>query len=126
MVQTMQRGAKSVIFAQILVAVTGGLIGLYWGRSVALSTGLGGLVCTLPNAIFTWRVFVTQGARQAQQVLRNLFLGEAIKWLLTIGLLIVVFKMLSPQPLAFFIGFVSCQSVFWFAAPLFKLAAVRK
>ena len=81
-----------VVFLQLVatgvaVAVAGGWAGLHG----AVSAGLGGIVCVLPNFLFALRLSrVAQRPKASYPV--NFFLGEFIKMALTVGLLVLIVK----------------------------------
>lgn len=65
-----------------------------WGQAGALSALLGGLVYIIPSAWFAWRLSI--GSRQHAVASTSLFfIGEAVKILLAIGILVAV-RLLFP------------------------------
>lgn len=72
-----------------MAAIAVGLTGLLFGGRGALSAGLGGVVCCLPNlacaGYLTWAA-KRKGGVQAHAF----FVGEAIKFALILGLLAVI------------------------------------
>ncbi|MDP5238828.1 ATP synthase subunit I [Uliginosibacterium sp. 31-16] len=70
-----------------LVAVLCGL--LFFGLRGAIWAGLGGLVCVLPSLLFAcYLTYVTQRHGRAQVM--AFFVGEAVKTVLSIGILVSV------------------------------------
>jgi ATP synthase protein I len=61
------------------------------GKSAALSALLGGVSCAVPNAWFAWRIQVSAqrpgGARAT-----DFFIGEAVKVMLTLMLMLLAVK----------------------------------
>jgi ATP synthase protein I len=75
--------------AVTLIAAVGA--GLLVGENGAVSAGLGGLSCTLPNFLFALRLTRVAGRRGASYAM-NFFLGEFIKIAATIAILLFVAK----------------------------------
>ncbi len=65
------------------------IVGLIGGQAIGISALLGGLCCLIPNALFALRLYVDTkkpgGANPA-----TFFVGEFVKILITIALLMVV------------------------------------
>lgn len=86
---------------------------------VGASFMLGGIVNILPTAYFAKTVFRYNGACAARQIVNSFYKGEAIKMLLTFTLFALIFKTLNIVPLAFIVGFIVAQMIFWFAPLIF-------
>lgn len=109
-------GAARLLRAQLLtLIVLSVLVILNSGLQASASVMLGGLVSTLPTAYFARTAFRYNGARAARQIVNSFYKGEAIKMLLTFSLFALIFKTLNIVPLAFIIGFIVAQTIFWFA-----------
>jgi ATP synthase protein I len=110
------RDALWALIAQALVVlICLPVIWCFWQIQAAGSFLLGGLVCLLPNAYLYRKAFSHFGARQAKQILKDLFLGEAVKLLLTAGLFVGTLLISWALPLWIFIGFILAQVGFWLA-----------
>lgn len=73
----------------------------------AYSLLLGGMICAVPNAYFTFKAFQYRGARAAQKIVRAFYQGEAIKILLTCAGFALSFVYVEPLSSgALFAGFV--------------------
>lgn len=108
-----------VIVAQLVVCAVLTLALLPLGLNFALSSLLGGLCCSLPNAYFIWKAFRYQGARSAKLIVSSFYRGEAGKLVLTTIGFILVFTLVKPlEPLALFGSFIAVQLVSWFAPSL--------
>lgn len=82
------------VYLQIVATVIAVLIlGLLVGAEGAISAGIGGFACTLPNAWFAWRLTATARRTDAPPMVANFFIGEFIKVVATIGLLAVAMKL---------------------------------
>jgi len=72
-----------------IIAATAG--GLFAGTQGAVSAILGGAACTLPNLLFALRLKAVANRRGASFP-ANFFLGEFVKILATIALLVLVVR----------------------------------
>ncbi len=114
-----RQSAFQIIFAQLcIVAVVTIVAWLGWGVFIAKSTSLGGLASVIPSSYFAWRVFARVDARQAKQIIRSFYMGEFIKLLLSVVLVIAFIKIFAVYLPAFFLGFAVAQLGFWLT-PLF-------
>ncbi len=68
----------------------------------AISAGLAGGVCALPNAFFAYQFFQRNGAQQAQRIVARFYQGEAVKLLISAGLFAGVFAWRGLVPEVFF------------------------
>lgn len=99
---------------QLLVAVIlASLWGLFRGYDSFLAASAGGMVCVLPNFFMAFWLFRHQGAQAARRILRSFFLGEAIKFLVTILLFAIALGLLRLEPLPLLVSFIVTQAVFW-------------
>ena len=81
-----------VILLQLGVTLLTALVaGLVVGEKSAVSAGLGGMVCTIPNFLFALRLARVARSRKASYPV-NFFLGEVFKVVATVGLLVIVAK----------------------------------
>jgi ATP synthase protein I len=114
-------GAKRLLLLQFLVAIVAAL--LFWvfvSFYSAYSALIGGLVCVLANWIFAKKVFVHSGARKAKQILQGIYLGEVLKYVLSIMLFIISVKFLYIKGLPFFVNYIITQSAFWVSPWMFN------
>ena len=112
--------AKRLIAYQVLVAVVVSLGFLAKDFNAAYSSLLGGLICIIPNMIFALYATRFGGARAAKQIARSFYLGETLKFVLTVVLFTVTFKFLTISVGPLFICYVLTLMVFWFSPLLLK------
>ena len=76
-----------------IAATAAATLGAGWfaGFHGAVSAGLGGLVCVVPNFLFALRLAKVAHS-QGKSYPVNFFLGEFIKIALTVGLLVLIVK----------------------------------
>ena len=88
------------------VVLTAAALGVLAGYSVAL----GGLISLFPGIWFMMRYFRLSGARAMERVVRNAFVGEAVKLVQMVVGFALVFALVRPlSPLAVLSGFVVVQ-----------------
>lgn len=113
-------GAKRLFLAQLSTILMFSISVLFiCGSYTSISIFLGGMMSVLPTAYFAKMAFKYNGAREAQQIVKSFYKGEAIKILLTISAFTLIFKTLHIVPSAFMVGFIVAQMMFWFAPLIF-------
>lgn len=102
---------------QIVLVVAVAILGTpFWGLSGLRDALLGGAACFIPNALFAWRLWATQG-RPARSFVFAFFLGELIKVALTVVMLMAIVKWLTPVHWeAMLLGMVAALQAPWMLA----------
>lgn len=97
---------------------------------VSLSSGfaalVGGGICLLANVVFVYYALRHGAARQAQQIVAMLFLGEFFKMVIIVVMFAIVFLYTAIQPVPALVGFLATQAVFWLAPFVFGRAIQAK
>ena len=108
-----------ILLAQVVVScLLAGVLALWQGQVVAVSTLLGGAIAVIPNAFLAARLLQPRAGDSAQAMLKAAWLGEIGKLVLTGLLFAIVFVAVRPlSALAVFGGFIAAQLVI-FGAPL--------
>src|SRR5262249_25602252 len=108
---------------QIAVVVLLTLIFLiFQGMQFAGSVLLGGAISILPNALFARWWFAYFKAKAANRLVGKFYVGEVIKLVLTVLLFIIVLTFISwVNILAYLLGFLMAQIVFWIG-PVLQLS----
>ena len=88
---------------------------------LAISLLLGGCCCLIPTFYFAYQLFRHARARAAYQAVQTLYVGELVKLVFTGCLCVFVFKFIPINPLAFFVGFLATQFMFWCAPVIYRL-----
>lgn len=96
------------------------LCGMLSGWLAAYSASLAGICCILSTAAFAAISFRKSGAKAAAEIARSFYRAEAVKWLITIMLMMVIFIFVPIVAGAFFATFVVVQMAYWVAPGLFK------
>lgn len=112
--------AYKMVLIQLAISIGLTLVGLAISSQVSFSLGVGSAIMVLVNFIFATIVFRKSGAQAAVEVNRAFKVGESIKILLTIGLLIVAFTLLPVHPPALLLGYVIIVLSQWFAPLIIK------
>lgn len=89
-----------------------------FGKKIACSVLLSGVVAFIPSLLFARKLFQYQGARSAKQILRAFYLGEAIKFVMSILLFTLVFIFFRVNAPAFFLTYIVVIMTHWLS-PLF-------
>jgi len=108
-----QNVVKRLIAFQLAITFILSLLFTWMSAQASGSALLGGLVAVIPNCIFAYRVFAHRGAQAAQAMVSALYRGEAQKLVITILLMILVFRFFTVVALAFFTTYIMALMVFW-------------
>lgn len=133
MTQPARQNHKAVIFAQqqrqLWVVCTLILLGLVWDFAVLGSVSppittknltAGAMLGFLGNLVFTRIAYRRTGAKARQAVMLNMYLGQMIKWALTLVGFALIFIFLKPLlPLAVFVGF--CALQLWHSVSMWRM-----
>ena len=113
--------AFKLICLQGLVALVAAvIIFVGWGVDASLSALAGGAVTILPNFVFATYAFRYMGASKAKQVFASFKRGNGLKFLLTIFLFALIFKLYPVILLPFFCSFILVMFVGLFAPVFFN------
>ena len=91
--------------------------GAYWlgGSSAALSAVCGGGIGIVAGLYQALRIFRVDASRDPAGVMRGVYIGEAVKIVLTVALMIAAIRVLGVEMLPFMIGYIAIYSVYWIA-----------
>lgn len=120
--------AMRVVWFQLLLGVLVGMVALAVAGRPAMSSALAGtLAAVVPNLVFVWVVFRHRGARAAKRVVGDLYLAEAGKFLLTVGLFTAIFAWLRPLAAGWvFAAYMAALTAYWFGPWLLAGPAERR
>lgn len=111
-----RRLAFSFVLGQAAVTVVAGM--LAWsiaGEQAALSALLGGGISTAGSLAMALVAFRRHTGLNALQMLMALFVGEAAKFLVIVGLFVVVLTLMKVSPVPMFGAYVATFFVYWVA-----------
>lgn len=107
---------RSISFTALFITIVSIVLFLFNKIILGYSFFIGGLAWVLPNLYFAQKVFIEMRPQQLRQIIRNFYLGEFSKIVLTGIIFIVSVKLLPLNIISFFIGFIFAQIVFWLIA----------
>lgn len=106
--------ALKIIVAQLLVTVVIAIGLLLWtGQHAAYSAGVGGCVSAVASLYFASRVFRKDGTASPERLLRSLYVGEAVKILMTVALFVVAIVMFDVDILFMLLAYAATLPVYW-------------
>ena len=111
---------KLICLQGVVAFIAALIIFVGWGVDAGLSALAGSSVAVLPNFVFAVYAFRYVGASKAKQVFTSFKRGNGLKFLLTILLFALVFKLYSVMLLPFFCSFILVMFVGLFAPVFFN------
>lgn len=94
------------------VAVIAGLIG---GSDFAVSAAIGGSIGIVAGLYQALRMFRIDASQDPNRFLRSVYVGEAVKILLTVALMIAAIRVLGVAMLPFMLAYIAIYVVYWMA-----------
>jgi ATP synthase protein I len=91
--------------------------GAFWlgGSSAALSAVTGGGIGIVAGLYQALRMFRVNAALDPTGFMRGVYVGEAVKIVLTVALMIAAIRVLGVEMLPFMIGYIAIYSIYWIA-----------
>lgn len=111
---------KLICLQGVVALVAAVIIFVGWGVQASLSALAGSVVALLPNFVFAAYAFRYMGASKAKQVFTSFKRGNGLKFLLTIFLFALIFKLYSVMLLPFFCCFILVMFAGLFAPVFFN------
>ncbi|MBB1367250.1 ATP synthase subunit I [Pseudoalteromonas sp. SR44-5] len=111
---------KLICLQGVVALIAAVIIFVGWGVDAGLSAIAGGTVAVLPNFVFVIYAFRYMGASKAKQVFASFKRGNGLKFLLTIFLFALIFKLYPVIFLPFFCSFILVMFVGLFAPVFFN------
>ena len=109
------------VFSVLLLAL---LLWVFKGGMAGYSAVWGGVTVILPNFYFARKLFAQTGAQAMNKIVRAFYVGEVMKLALTIGLCLLIFKLIPIAMLSFFAAFIVAQAVV-FLVPLVDMISSK-
>lgn len=117
-----------LIIVQLLLSIAAAAgFWLFKDARASVAAFLGGMVYTIPNALFVKQVFEYRPAREINRIVWAFYRGEVLKLALTALLFAMVFKWVKPLDVgAFFAAFIlvlitnTLAPLIWGSQPLRK------
>ena len=91
--------------------------GAFWlgGSSAALSALTGGAIGIVAGLYQALRMFRVDAGKDPEGFMRGVYVGEAVKIVLTVALMIAAIRVLGVGMLPFMIGYIGIYSIYWIA-----------
>lgn len=117
--QKQRQAAYRALLLQCVVAVIIVVLARLQGKDFANAVLVGATISLVANAYFTFKVFRYAGIHQSQQMVRSFYAGEAGKFVITLVLFAVAFKLMATlkeaqNAFALLIAFFIVYASAWF------------
>ena len=96
MLRTSTTQIKKILLIQVIVSLLIGAVSGLLGYVVAISTIAGGLIASMANGYFAWKVFAKQQETESAEILSTYYRAEVGKIILTVMLFVFVFNTIKP------------------------------
>lgn len=116
---------KALMIQTSLVLIASFVLVVIIDLKAGLTVIAGGLIGIIPAWVFAKQAFRFAGARQARQVVRAFYLGEALKLLLTLLLFVLVFSFTKVHTGWLFFGYGLTLVAHWVSLGLLKEKSVH-
>lgn len=104
-IQQAKKKYKMVLSIEFIILLASLFLLTFWQWKIALSFSLGIVAIFLPYCLFVWVVFFTKN-QQLSNKITSFYRGEAIKFVSTIVLIVLAFRLYADMHImAFFTGY---------------------
>jgi len=114
--QLLITGYKLIILQLILLIAVSALFGIFGTWRNILSVTLGGMAWIIPNVYLVTRIFKNKSCTDASSITKNFIIGESIKLLLSMILIILIVLLIPITKVAFLSGYITAIAAI-FAMP---------
>lgn len=87
---------KKIVLLQFVFSLLAGAVSWIVSNTLASSVTAGGLVASMANGYFAWKVFGKQQEAESAQILSTCYRAEVGKIILTVMLFVFVFNTIKP------------------------------
>jgi ATP synthase protein I len=112
--------AKRLMLIQAILIVVIASLGLLKNYQVAIALLSGGMAVYLANLYFVFKVFSKSGAQASKQVVRAFYLGETLKIIISVSLLVIAFILLPGFEMFVLVGYISALLLQWLTPVIVK------
>jgi len=113
---TMQQAAFRLAGWQlVMTGFVAAIAGWLGGSDVAVSAAMGGSIGIVAGLYQALRMFRVDASKDPDGFLRSVYVGEAVKILLTVALMIAAIRVLQVEMLPFMLGYIAIYVVYWMA-----------
>lgn len=120
MVKSGFQQAKKLLVIQFAAAVLVALFGLFIEFWVAVALLSGGVAVFIGNSYFVYKAFSKSGANANKQVVKAFYLGETLKIVISISLLVIGFVSLVGNEIYVLMGYVMALLLQWITPAIVK------
>lgn len=107
-----QKRQSIVLLGIIIVAAAYSMLIGDVSLAIAKSVAAGGVLAYLAQCVFTFIAYRETGARQSRQIMLNMYLGQMLKWAVTlIGFALIFTKAIDVNVLMVILGYLLMQLV---------------
>jgi ATP synthase protein I len=115
-VNMLQRAAFRLAGWQVLItALVAAIAGVMGGSEAAVSALMGGMIGVIAGLYQALRMFRVDASEDPEGFVSGVYVGEAVKIVLTVALMIAAIKALSVEMLPFMLGYIAIYVVYWVA-----------
>ena len=104
-----------IITQLVVVIIVAFFYGLFFGWAGSIGVLSGGIAIIVPGWIFVKKLFHRTGATQTGKIIRNLYVGEVLKLVITAVISVLFLAFIRVNVLSFFVGFIMAQMAYWLA-----------
>ncbi|MBV1908731.1 MAG: ATP synthase subunit I [Kangiellaceae bacterium] len=112
--------AKQLLIIQFVLLIAIASFGLIKNFQVTVALLSGEMAVFLANLYFVFKVFAKSGAQANKQVVKAFYLGETVKIVISVGLLIVAFMLLPGTELFVLVGYIAALLMQWLTPVIVK------
>lgn len=117
MLKTSTTQIKKIVLIQFVLSLMAGAISWLLVRDAATSVIAGGLIASLANGYFAWKVFARQRETESAQILSTYYRAEVGKIVLTVMLFVFAISVIKPlNVIALMIAYLLITMIPWLAS----------
>lgn len=117
MLKTSTKQAKNILLLQFLATVSLAAVALVFDWIYVWSSLAGGMIATLANGYFAWKVFAKQQETKPEQILATYYGAEVGKVILTVMLFAAAIVLIKPLSIStFMVAYLINTMIPWFAS----------
>ena len=96
MLKTSTTQIKKILLIQFVASLIAGAVSWIFSQSIAIAVITGGLIASLANGYFAWKVFAKQQETEHAQILSTYYRAEVGKIILTVMLFVFAISVIKP------------------------------
>lgn len=112
--------AKKLMLIQLMLLLVIATLGLIKDFKVATALLSGEMSVYLANLYFVYKVFSKSGAQASKQVVRAFYLGETLKIVISVSLLVIAFMLQPGTEVFVLVGYIAALLMQWLTPAIVK------